>query len=419
MYWYKYLIAAIILLFPLCCQAQLVMNEIYPAPKDGEYEWLELYNPTSEPLATDQYVIKDATGKPMIINTAIVAPLSFGLATSSALLNNKDETIILAKKTGETIQTVTYTATFDSEKSYAVCPDGSANWIVTTPSRLALNTCPTPTPTFSPTAAPSPSPIPVSAEVNAASPPSGITLSEIYPAPLSGENEWAELYNDNDHAVTLTNWYIDTHQFSITIPAHGFAAIDITTSSFNNAGDTVHLLDSSKTTIDTLRYESTLKGFSIGHESTAATTTCIQETSKGKPNNPCHKAPHASAGTDAAKNSIPTKVPTQKNPGTGATKTTKPRLYEGIINPASTNSSAPPVDEKEYKVAGYKNPAQPLIIFLARYGWYIAITLSLLAIGMILYKMKRYLYEKDALMALALVTAVFINGYHLLSVLPT
>ena len=48
MLWYKCItLMIIVLLFPAVVSAEIVINEVYPAPKDGEFEWIELYNPSA------------------------------------------------------------------------------------------------------------------------------------------------------------------------------------------------------------------------------------------------------------------------------------------------------------------------------------------------------------------------------------
>jgi hypothetical protein len=72
-----------------------------------------------------------------------------------------------------------------------------------------------PTQNSSPTNTPIPTPISYQ----------NIYLSEVYPNPQTGENEWVEIYNDNDFIVNLNNWYIDDiedggsspKKFSLTI----------------------------------------------------------------------------------------------------------------------------------------------------------------------------------------------------------
>jgi hypothetical protein len=134
--------------------------------------------------------------------------------------------------------------------------------------------------------------------------------------PESNEAEWIELFNANDFEVLLQNWYIDDTEnigsspksFSITIPAKSFVTVDLTTSMFNNDGDSVRLLNQQKTIINSLEYTVSEKGKTWGKQILEEDTLCIQLPSKGSINNSCLIATATPAPT-ASKNN-PTKTPT-------------------------------------------------------------------------------------------------------------
>ena len=419
MLWYKCItLMIIVLLFPAVVSAEIVINEVYPAPKDGEFEWIELYNPDENTVSLDQYILKDLTGKALVFNSSSISPYSYALATSSAVLNNKDETVYLTKKTGETIQTITYSIQFDSDKSYSTCPEFSPTWQPSLPTKLSPNSCPTPTAVPSPTAVstvPEPSsPVPTASPSISTSTYSGIIINEVMAAPNTNEKEWIELYNANDFEVTLTDWYIDTHKITVSIPANGYATLDMSSATFTNGGDTIKLLDSSKTVKDSFSYSNTQKNVSWGRENVDSSSFCLQQPTKGLQNSEC-MSPSIASSTSSKSNT--SSKPVTSNTGSAKSAATKrtPYLYEGIIVQAPASISSDPVEEKEYKVSGYKTATQPLLKFITIYGFYTAIGLSLLVFVMILVKMKRYLYEKDSLMALALVTTICINGYYIYS----
>lgn len=418
MLWYKYsTLFFILFLFPAVVSAEIVISEVYPAPKDGEYEWIELYNPDSTPVATDQYLLKDLTGKPMVMNSSVIEPQSYAIATSAALLNNKDETIFLTKKTGEIIQTLTYSFQFDSEKSYSSC---SSLWQISLPTKQAVNSCPTPTliPTIEPTAVPTipanPTDTPSEADI------SGVVINEILPAPETGAKEWIELYNSNDFPVTLTDWFIDSHKFTSSIPAHGYSVMEMTSATFTNTGDTVQLLDPSKKLTDTFTYSYTEKNTTWGRNSANTAEFCLQQPTKNAVNSACVSRTESSTQA-SSKSTQKSSSPASKTDGSSSTGSAKKaiRLYEGVIPQGQPVKSTDSVDEKEYNITGYKTLSQPALLLLSTYGFYTAISLSLLVFGMILVKMKQYLYEKDSLMALAVVTAICINGYYIYSLFTT
>ncbi len=106
--------------------------------------------------------------------------------------------------------------------------------------------------TNAPTASPSPTSIPVQ--------PTGVILSELMACPPSGTNEWVEIMNTNDHAVTISGWELrdaTTHKVvlpEVTIPASEFQAFKLTSDIYNNTGDTVKLLDAAGTVVEAFSY---------------------------------------------------------------------------------------------------------------------------------------------------------------------
>jgi hypothetical protein len=142
-----------------------------------------------------------------------------------------------------------------------------------------------PTQNSSPTNTPIPTPISYQ----------NIYLSEVYPNPQTGENEWVEIYNDNDFIVNLNNWYIDDiedggsspKKFSLTIQPKSYAAFDLSTAMFNNDGDVVRLLDFEKKEKDSFEYKNSQKGKSFGRVSFESDEFCLQDPSKNQKNNFC------------------------------------------------------------------------------------------------------------------------------------
>jgi hypothetical protein len=298
--------------------AELRLNEIYPAPPLGEDEWVELYNDEDRVIDVSKYQILDLAGNKIKISTTSALPFSFILATSSSVLNNNGDTVYLKNNLGEILEIATYSGTFDANKSYARCPDGGGNWYVLNlitknssnyPACLILTPTSIPTPTLTPTptlncpgqACLSPTNIPTQnpSPTNTPTPTSisyqNIYLSEVYPNPETGENEWVEIYNGNDFIVNLNNWYIDDledggsspKKFSLTIQPKSYAAFDLSTAMFNNDGDVVRLLDFDKKEKDSFEYKNSQKGKSFGRVSFESDEFCLQEPSKNQKNNFC------------------------------------------------------------------------------------------------------------------------------------
>lgn len=316
--------------------AELRLNEIYPAPPSGEYEWVELYNDEDKIIDTSQYQVLDLAGNKLKISAYSALPFTFILATSSSVLNNNGDIVYLYKcPESILIDTISYPSNIKNDLSFGRFPDGKENWALCPPTREASNLscvitptptlnptitpyifiCPTstptstpspsptqtptisqsPTPTISPTSYSSPTPNPTPTPTFALVSYQNIYLSEIYPNPQTGENEWVEIYNDNDFAVELINWYIDDvedsgaspKKFSLTIEPKSYAVIEFSSAIFNNDSDSVRLLDFEKKEKDSLEYKDSQKGKSFGRISFETDEFCLQEPSKNQKNNPC------------------------------------------------------------------------------------------------------------------------------------
>lgn len=97
-----------------------------------------------------------------------------------------------------------------------------------------------------------------------------IFITEFMPNP-DGENEWVEIFNNNESSVTLTNWFIDDVlsgggtpvMFTTEINAKSYAVIEINKSLLNNSDDEVNLLDENKNLIHSVSYKKTVRGNSI------------------------------------------------------------------------------------------------------------------------------------------------------------
>ncbi len=89
-----------------------------------------------------------------------------------------------------------------------------------------------------------------------------IVLNEIYPAPSSGENEWVELYNNEDKNLNIYQYQLldfDGHKMQLStdgVPSFGFI-IATSSSVLNNTGDTVYLKNNLGETLDIATYSGT------------------------------------------------------------------------------------------------------------------------------------------------------------------
>ena len=282
----------------------LTINEIYPAPETGNYEWVELYNNNEITVDLTQYILTDLANNKIKIIDNIMLPLGFIIATCSSVLNNNGDSVFLKSIAGETIEIATYSGSFSSDKSYYKCPDGNGQWFTSNmitkntsnyPACLALTpnitlvSSPTLAPTITPTSEPTPTPTTKIANYD------NIYLSEAIINPPTGEHEWVEIYNNNDFSVNLVNWYLDDLEnagsspkaFSLTIKEKNYAVVELSTSMFNNDLDDVRLLDNDRNLKDSFEYGETEKGFSWGRINFSTDQYCLQSPSKNLPNNSC------------------------------------------------------------------------------------------------------------------------------------
>ncbi len=391
---------------------ELRLNEIYPAPPFGEYEWVELYNDENSVINLKNFYLTDSSDKKILITSELIQPFSYILAsTPSGILNNSNQTgknyadiVYLHDSKNQVIEIATYSGSFDSEKTYAKCPDGTGNWFVlnsATKNSSNNSACSilTPTPISTPSVIPTPTIEPSNNETipNTPTPEptplfyDHIYLSEVMPNPSSGSKEWVELYNDNAYEVVLANWYIDDYENSgsspktinTSIPAKSYAVIELGSSMFNNDKDAVRLLDWSKTEKDGFEYSSTQQNISYGRVSFDSDEFCLQQPTKGSKNNICII-------------SSTTPIPASSDPIT-VTPTTKPATAVKKALPAvsprvQSNRTAQPTNDTSQtgEILGVANSRQLNNPFYRiRLLSFLPLSYSLLTIISILVKMKK------------------------------
>ena len=165
--------------------------------------------------------------------------------------------------------------------------------------------------------------------------PAGIVFNEILPSPEGpdAEEEWIELYNQNNFEVNLSGWTIKdtvgstkTYTLNSEIPANGYLVLlrPETKITLNNTGDGLNLINPNKEIIDSVNFEK------------ASPNQSYSKTSSGWTWN--------NNLTPGEKNIISVK----KSPS--AVKTTEkelsedePRINESVDVDLSTQKSKPPV----------------------------------------------------------------------------
>src|SRR3989344_1644644 len=183
-----------------------------------------------------------------------------------------------------------------------------------------------PTPTTTPSTAPSATIVPTPAladelpqEPTPTSQQSAINniyISEVMVYPNTGEKEWVELYNNNNHQVTLNDWYLDDledagstpKKFSLTLVGKSYGVYYLPSNIFNNDRDSVRLLDFGRAVKDIFEYLQGEKNLSWGRASLDSDIFCLQEPSPNTANLNCRQ-PIATPAPTATKTPTPTKIP--------------------------------------------------------------------------------------------------------------
>lgn len=196
-----------------------------------------------------------------------------------------------------------------TEEGHTPTPSPTNNLPTPTPTVIATP-IPTPTVTPTPTSTPTPTPTPTtvipdakveeSDDIDYTQPISNplskeqkenIYITEFMPAPKSGESEWVEIYNDNNLALTLKDWYIDDIVglggtpvlITVTIDSKDYVYVNLNKSLLNNSGDTVSLLDENKNLVHSIKYQKSKPDQSI-QKLDNGNWYITSSTTKGKPN---------------------------------------------------------------------------------------------------------------------------------------
>lgn len=401
--------------------AEVVINEFSSSTSD---DWVELYNNSDQAVDLSAYTLLDGSSSGNVKTfSCILYPKGFSLAGFGNDLNNGGD-IIYLKKLETSVDCVAYGdgANKKCEGKVAVdlkkpeidefasrLVDDSSDWVITksstkegpndaspkNPDAICVNptstevpnSIPTPTETVQPSETPT-----ITPNDNTLPTPqsySNIFLSEAMIDPESGGSEWIEIYNGNDFSVSLDNWFIDdvesggttAKKFSLTIPAKSYGVHELTTSIFNNDGDSVRLLDFAQSEKDSFQYQSTEKGKTLGRTSFDNDTFCLQNPSRGSANSSClHPSatptpkitpsstltPTRTPTLTPTKKVTPTRTPTKAKPKASPTKfslftqnkvnSTKKQdeVYQGNILGAET---------KEQSSAKSRNPLLTSLLF--------------------------------------------------------
>lgn len=200
------------------------ITEFLPNPvgSDTGQEVVELYNHGSQTVNLKNWVLDDIATWPASSNAyklddvnissgqylAITVP-----AGKFALNNSGGDVLTLFSPSGQVISTVSYTGTAAEGKTYSLI-DNSWHW--TEPSLGAANPALPAQPELpnnedEDPEDPEPNP-PINGEL------SGLVISEIYPAPKSGDEEFVELYNSSADGLNLKHAKLSVGNRVVSLP---------------------------------------------------------------------------------------------------------------------------------------------------------------------------------------------------------
>ncbi len=295
--------------FPkITAAAGLIIDEIMYdlAGADDKHEWVELYNSDATDIDLTDWKFNDGSNHKLnsppddnsrgslvlpaggyLLLADDAATLATDLPNYSGTiidtvmdLNNTSDTLKILNPDGQEITSASYnkemgaagngkTLAWDGTIFKESLSDGG------TPGRANDFSNGTPTPSPSPSSTPInslPSPSQSAEAVPSATPEissapafqysSDILLSEFFPYPESGSQEWVEIYNAGESSVNLTGWSLTDaagHNFAIAdqtqIAVNQYLIIALNQSFLNNDGDQIELLWPDEQIIHSVSYQ--------------------------------------------------------------------------------------------------------------------------------------------------------------------
>lgn len=253
----KILLFILLLNLPLSAQAieicktipeTLEISAVYPAPLEGEEEWIELRNTGSDSIDLSYFTIEDATAKPMSLSGTLAGKDSTKISKPSFQLNNGTDTVTLRISDGTLIDTWTYEGGIKGEITYRNQSSSSSSTSSSSDQEVELAE--------------------ETQQISAIWP----VFSEALPNPEGSDTteEWIELYNPYDEAINLTGFKLDDsdggsspYKLTETIPAKAYLLISVEDSklSLNNSVDSIRLLSSNDTVLWEVAYDGPKEGW--------------------------------------------------------------------------------------------------------------------------------------------------------------
>lgn len=226
--------------------AQVLINEVYPQPTNGQLEWVEIKNSASQAANLSGWYIEDILTTPKTIFTFGLTELNpgdFFVATFSGQLNNGADGVVLKDFSGQVISQMKYESSLQ-DQSWSF--NGIDTYTLGSPTKGAENVVisPSPLPSPSPSISPSPS--------SASSSPIGQTstsstelikklqLIRVGVCPKEGA-EWLEWLNPTSENILATIIVKDLQANNLSLSLELNAGQSLKTNLarhiYNNGGD--------------------------------------------------------------------------------------------------------------------------------------------------------------------------------------
>lgn len=294
---------------PTLTQPKLYINEVYARPMEDQPEWIEIFNDGDTSIDLIGWSIDDiANGgsAPRSISGTVPAHGYTAIDISGPMFNDTGDSVRLIQPDGSVLEIFIYDHT-EQYLSWSRASINSILFCIQSPTKAIANapcvptptltpsTTPTPTITPKPTPTRTPTPTPTMTPTPTITIPTSIHLSEVFPHPQNGQNEWVELYNSSGSTALVRNWQIDDQAdsgssprtISLDIGAHEYAVIEFTTSLLNNDGDTVRLINSNGTVVETFVYTDSTESLTWAKTNPTDASWCKQSATKASANGSC------------------------------------------------------------------------------------------------------------------------------------
>ncbi len=185
------------------------------------------------------------------------------------------------------------------------------------------------------------SPTPVRADTSVC-----LKISEVYPAPATGESEWVELWNCADIDISLLGFTLfdllatpsEIFKFNDQIiPAQSYLAFDLPSAKLNNTGDGVTLYNSANQVFDQMSFDSTQTSKSWALIGGILGEYSLVTPSQGLPN----PTPTSTPSPTHSPTPTPTRLPTLAPTASPTTLPTPTVIPTATPIPSPTNSPTP------------------------------------------------------------------------------